>query len=67
MLERIDSPDDVIAFRAIGTIERSDYETVLGPAVRELVDRHGALRLVYVLGDDFDGNDPAEAIAWATA
>lgn len=55
MLERIDSPDTVLAFRAVGTIEKRDYETVLEPAVDEMMDRLGELRFVYVLGASFDG------------
>ncbi len=55
MLERIDSPDTVLAFRAVGTIEKADYESVLEPAVDEMIDQRGELRFVYVLADGFDG------------
>jgi SpoIIAA-like len=55
MLERLESPDTVLAFRAVGKIDAVDYERVLQPAVQEMVDTLGELRLVYVLGDEFDG------------
>ena len=55
MIERIDSPDNVLAFKATGKIEKADYENVLVPAVDKMMDDKGELRFVYVLGDDFDG------------
>ncbi len=54
MLQRIDAPDNVLAFRAVGKIEKSDYDTVLEPAVETMIADKGELRFVYVLGDEFD-------------
>jgi hypothetical protein len=45
MLRRIERPDAVLAYRAVGKAEKSDYETVLAK---------DEVRFVYVLGDDFD-------------
>jgi hypothetical protein len=33
MLEPIASPENVLAFRAVGKIEKADYDDVLEPAV----------------------------------
>jgi len=55
VLERIESPDTVLAFKAAGKIEKSDYETVLEPAVAAMVADKGEVRFVYVVGDEFDG------------
>jgi hypothetical protein len=55
MLRKLDSPESVLAFEAVGRIERSDYETVLEPAVHAMVADRGEVRLVYVLGEAFDG------------
>ncbi|HEY7107234.1 MAG TPA: STAS/SEC14 domain-containing protein [Acidimicrobiia bacterium] len=55
MIERIDSPENVLAFRAVGTIQQSDYETVLEPAVHQMLADRDELRLVYLVGDEFDG------------
>jgi hypothetical protein len=55
MLEKLDSPENVLAFRAVGTIEKDDYETVLDPAVHAMLDERDELRLVYVLGEAFEG------------
>jgi hypothetical protein len=55
MLERIESPESVLAFRAVGKIDKHDYDSVLEPAVHKMMDERGELRFVYVLGDAFDG------------
>jgi hypothetical protein len=55
MLEPITSPENVLAFRAVGKIEKADYEGVLEPAVDALIAAHGEVRFVYVLGPEFDG------------
>src|SRR5262245_54977790 len=55
MLERIESPDSVLAFRAIGKIDKLDYERVLQPEVAQMLEDRGEVRFVYVLGDQFDG------------
>jgi hypothetical protein len=55
MLERLESPETVLAMKAVGTISKEDYESVLEPAVHEMLDRLGELRFVYVLGDGFEG------------
>ena len=54
MLQRLDSPDSVLAYEAIGKIEKSDYETELEPAVEAMIAERDEVRFVYVLGDDFD-------------
>ena len=55
MIERIESPDRVLAFRAVGKIGKADYESVLEPAVEAMIAERGEVRIVYVLGDEFDG------------
>jgi SpoIIAA-like len=56
MIEPIEgAPAGVIAFRAVGKVEAADYENVLAPAVEAAVAADGKVRLVYELGDAFDG------------
>ncbi len=63
MLEALTGlPDGVVGFEAVGTVHSDDYETTLIPAL-EAVD--GPLRLVYVLGDRFDGY--SAGAAWQDA
>jgi hypothetical protein len=55
MLERIESPSNVLAIRVVGKIEKSDYTTVLEPAVEQMVKEYGELRAAIVVGAEFDG------------
>ena len=56
MLERItDLPDNVIGFRARGKLNSDDYEKVLIPAVDHVLEDHDKVRLLYILGGEFDG------------
>lgn len=48
-------PDHVIALEALGEVTSRDYDDLLIPLVREKAKRHGKLRLLMVLGPDFDG------------
>jgi hypothetical protein len=55
-------PDGVIGFEAVGTVHSDDYEQTLIPAL-EAADQ--PLRLVYVLGDRFEGY--SAGAAWQDA
>lgn len=53
MIEPLENlPEGVIGFRAVGTVEPDDYRNVLDPAIDAAAG--DGVRLVYVLGDDFD-------------
>lgn len=49
-----DMPAGVLGLEAIDDVEKEDYEEVLIPAVEAAIAEHGKVRLVYVLGPDFD-------------
>jgi SpoIIAA-like len=55
MLEKLDGPDSVLVFEAVGKLLREDYEKVLEPAVRDMIARQGEVRFVYVLGNEYEG------------
>jgi hypothetical protein len=48
-------PDTVLGVEAIGKVTDDDYETVLVPAIRAHLEASGQGRLVYVLGEEFEG------------
>ncbi len=55
MLEPIkDLPTGVIGFEAVGEVHGDDYRDVLLPALRAAAES-GKVRLVYVLGERFEG------------
>jgi len=50
-----DLPERVLGLKAIGEVSADDYKTVLVPAIEEKLTKHKKARLLYVLGDEFDG------------
>ena len=52
-----DMPAGTIGFEATGTVTAEDYETVLVPALTAAIEA-GPVRLLYVLGDDFESYSP---------
>jgi hypothetical protein len=59
VLDRLESPDGVLAFRGVGKIEKADYETMLEPAIEDAIVQRDEVRLVYLLGDEFEGYSAA--------
>ena len=53
-----DFPDDVAAFACHGHVTKSDYETVLIPAVDKKLETHDKVRIYYEVAEDFDGFEP---------
>ena len=49
-----DLPAGVLGFEAVGDIEADDYANVMVPAVEEAIEQHGKVRIVYMLGPEFD-------------
>ena len=56
-------PDDVLALTATGHVTAEDYHHTLIPAAEERLKRHDRLRLLYVIGKDFDGFSPGAMMA----
>jgi SpoIIAA-like len=50
-------PIGTIGFEATGKVTKEDYESVLVPAVRAAIEQ-GQVRLLYVLGEDFESYSP---------
>ena len=49
------APDGVIVMKAVGTLTADDYDDVLEPAVADLLKTHDGLRVVIVLGPEWEG------------
>ena len=47
-------PPGVLGLEAVDDVEKEDYEDVILPAVEAAIAEHGKVRLVYVLGPEFD-------------
>jgi hypothetical protein len=48
-------PDDVLAISGKGEITADDYQTVLVPAINTRIEKHGTVRVLYLLGPDYKG------------
>jgi len=63
-----DMPAGTIGLEAVGKVTDEDYRKVLVPAISSAVERND-VRLLYVLGDDFDTYSPgavwADTKLWA--
>ncbi len=56
MLKLIEGlPDDVIGIEAVGKVEAADYRQVLDPAAAAAMKVHDRVRLLYLLGERYDG------------
>jgi SpoIIAA-like len=49
-----DMPAGVLGLEAVDDVEEEDYEDVIVPAVDAAIAEHGKVRLVYLLGHEFD-------------
>jgi len=49
-----DMPVGVLGLEAVDDVEKEDYENVIVPAINAAIAEHGKVRLVYVLGPEFD-------------
>src|SRR5688572_28503165 len=49
-----DMPPGVLGLEAVDDVEKEDYKNVIAPAVEAAIAQHGKIRLVYVLGHEFD-------------
>lgn len=55
MIKRLEEmPPGVLGLQAVDDVEEEDYRNVIVPAVEEAVAEHGKVRVVFVLGPEFD-------------
>jgi hypothetical protein len=63
VIERIpDLPAGVIGFEGVGKVGADDYRDVLIPAVESALEASDKIRLLYVLGERFDGVSAGAAL-----
>lgn len=55
MLEKLESPDSVLAVEVVGRLEKADYERVLLPAIAAQIKGAGEIRAVWVFGEKYEG------------
>lgn len=50
-------PDGVLGFKVSGEVSRTDYDEVLMPPIRKLIEDGGKVKAVCQIGPDFHGYD----------
>lgn len=56
MIEKLTGlPENVLGIEAKGEVTDDDYDNVLIPAVEAHLEHQDKIRLLYVMGDEFDG------------
>jgi hypothetical protein len=61
MIQQLDSPENVVAFRAAGEVTKNDYQTVIAPAIEKLVDRINEINFLFLIDTDLEN---FTAAAW---
>ena len=61
MIQKIETSDNVVAFRAIGEVTANDYKTVIAPAVKSLVEKINEINLLLVIDTELEN---FTALAW---
>nr|WP_294924056.1 STAS/SEC14 domain-containing protein [uncultured Flavobacterium sp.] len=54
MIQILDAPDNVVAFRAIGEITKEDYQTVIEPAVDKLVRHIDEINFLFLIDTEIE-------------
>ena len=49
MIQILDAPDNVVAFRAIGEITKHDYKKIMAPAVEQLVKQINEINFLFLI------------------
>lgn len=63
MIEMIEGlGDGVVGARAVGKVTADDYESTLIPAVQAALSNHDKIRMLYVLGSEFEGYEAEAAL-----
>lgn len=50
--------DNIVAFACHGRVTKTDYESVVVPAIEAALARHDKVRVYYEIGTDFQAIDP---------
>lgn len=54
MIQKIDSPQNVVAFKATGEITGNDYKSVMAPAVEQLVQQINEINFLFLIDTEIE-------------
>ncbi|MDW8852218.1 STAS/SEC14 domain-containing protein [Flavobacterium sp. MMLR14_040] len=61
MIQILDAPENVVAFRALGEVTKDDYQSIMAPAVEKLVERINEINFLFLIDTDLEN---FTAAAW---
>ncbi|MEZ0128634.1 STAS/SEC14 domain-containing protein [Flavobacterium sp. LBUM151] len=61
MIQVLDAPENVVAFRALGEVTKDDYQNVMAPAVEKLADRINEINFLFLIDTELEN---FTAAAW---
>lgn len=61
MIQQIDAPHNVVAFRASGEVTKDDYKNVMAPAIEKLVKQIDEINFLFLIDTDIEN---FTAAAW---
>jgi len=61
MIQQIESPQNVVAFKATGEVTKNDYQTILLPAVEKLVNQIDEINFLFLIDTEIES---FTAAAW---
>lgn len=54
MIQVINAPQNVVAFRALGEVTAEDYETIIAPAVKRLVEEINEINFLFLIDTELE-------------
>jgi hypothetical protein len=61
MIQQIDAPQNVVAFRATGEVTQDDYKNAIAPAIEKLVKQIDEINFLFLIDTDLEN---FTAAAW---
>jgi len=61
MIQVLDAPENVVAFRALGEVTKDDYQNIMAPAVEKLVERINEINFLFLIDTELEN---FTAAAW---
>jgi hypothetical protein len=54
MIEKINAPENVVAFRATGEVTAHDYKTIIAPAIDQLVSKINKINFLFLIDTNLE-------------
>lgn len=59
MIEIVEQDGNIVCVQAKGKLTHADYQQVLIPRLEQVIKEHGKARILFAMGEEFHGWEPA--------